>query len=76
MELEFDRQFNIIRKFRPYINQEEGSRSLIVYNPEGPFYGLYTQDPYPLCADKCHACYVKQYDKDYTKLLPHVRVYR
>lgn len=79
MELEFDKELNTVRKYRPYINQEEGSRSIIIYNPEGgPFYGLYTPNPYPLCADKCHACYVEQNKgKNYynTKLFPHERIY-
>jgi hypothetical protein len=88
MELEFDKDMNTFRIFRPYINQEEGSRSLIIYNPEGgPDYGLYTSDPYPLCADKGHACYFKSHlpcsyhidpsQREYqTVLFPHLKIYR
>jgi len=85
MELEFDKDMQTIRTFRPYINQEEGSRSLIIYNPEGgPNYGLYTSNPYPLCVNKGHSCYVDQsrmppecqnQQTDF-KIFPKMKVYR
>lgn len=48
MELEFDRNMKIVRRFRPYINQEE--KYLAIYNPEGgPYYGLYSNNYYTSC---------------------------
>ena len=50
MEMDFDKNMNIVRSFRPYINYENTNRSFIIYNPEGgPNYGLYTNNYYSAC---------------------------
>jgi len=56
MELDFEKlpngKLRPLRLFRPYFNQEESIRSLVIYNPEGgPDYGLYGQTQNPLCSD-------------------------
>lgn len=81
MELQFDENMQTVRQFRPYINQEEGARSLIIYNPEGgPYYGLYTQNPYPLCTKQGHICHYENHEtrdtKEFLTIYPHLKVYR
>lgn len=48
MEIHFDKNMNVIRNFRPLIDQE--GRTFAIYNPEGgPNYGLYTPRFYAGC---------------------------
>jgi hypothetical protein len=51
MEIQVDKNGNIIRSGRPSIAQEDTGRVWAIYNPEtGPYYGLYDQNFYPRCA--------------------------
>jgi len=41
MEMLFDRNYKLLKINRPYINMEETNYSFIIYQNEGPYYGLY-----------------------------------
>jgi hypothetical protein len=50
MQMYFDKNGQILRINRPYINHEETGQVFAIYNPEGgPHYGLYDVNPYPYC---------------------------
>uniref|UniRef100_A0A6C0JS68 Uncharacterized protein n=1 Tax=viral metagenome TaxID=1070528 RepID=A0A6C0JS68_9ZZZZ len=52
MEFEFDKNFKIVRKLRPYINMEETNKNIVIFNPEnGPDYGLYSNKYFNSCSD-------------------------
>ena len=55
MEYYYDRFMKPVSYYRPYVNHEEGNKTIIPYNSEmGPYYGIYeskfepcvTRNPY------------------------------